>query len=133
MTVARSIAAVIAGIVLVVALSVGTDLALQNSVLPAMSTAQAAPPLLALALTYRTLFGVLGGYVTARLAPSRPMAHAVVLGLLGTLAAIGGVVAMWQLGNHWYPIALAVLALPQTMLGARLATPKAAMVLRTPR
>ncbi|MFA5965345.1 MAG: hypothetical protein WC804_15115 [Sphingomonas sp.] len=126
MAILRSIAAVLAGIFTVVALSVGTDLALQNSVLPAMNSAQAAPPLLALALSYRTLFGVLGGYVTARLAPSRPMTHAMVLGVLGTLAAIGGVVAMWQFGNHWYPIALAVLALPQTLLGALLAMRKGA-------
>lgn len=126
MAILRSIAAVLAGIFTVVALSVGTDLALQNSVLPAMNSAQAAPPLLALALSYRTLFGVLGGYVTARLAPSRPMTHATVLGGLGTLAAVGGVVAMWQWGNHWYSIALAVLALPQTLLGALLAMRKGA-------
>jgi hypothetical protein len=28
---------------------------------------------------------------------------------------------MWSYGNHWYPIALAVLAVPQTLAGARLA------------
>jgi hypothetical protein len=131
--IARSIAAVVAGIVLVVALSVGTDLMLQHSVLPAMNTAATSPPLLGLALAYRTLFGVLGGYVTARLAPSRPMTHAMVLGILGTLAAIGGVVAMWQFGNHWYPIALAALALPQTLLGARLARRKYATPARIAR
>lgn len=133
MAILRSAGAVVAGIAIVVALSTGTDFALQHSLLPAMNSAEAAPPLLALALAYRTLFGVLGGYVTARLAPSRPMAHAMVLGVLGTLAAIGGVVAMWQLGNHWYPIALAVLALPQTLLGARLARREVVTPARIPR
>ena len=33
-------------------------------------------PLFALAAAYRTLLTVAGGYVTARLAPDRPMRHA---------------------------------------------------------
>lgn len=121
MTIIRSIGAVVAGLATVVVLSTGTDLALEHSVLPAMNTAQVSPPLLALALSYRILFGVLGGYVTARLAPSRPMTHATILGVIGTLAAIAGIFAMWRFGNQWYPIALAVLALPQIWAGAWLA------------
>jgi hypothetical protein len=121
MTILRSIGAVVAGIVTVVALSIGTDTVLEHSVLPAMGTPHAPPALLALALAYRTLFGALGGYVTARLAPARPMLHAMILAVIGTLAAIGGVFAMWQYGNHWYPVALVVLTFPQTWLGAWLA------------
>jgi hypothetical protein len=33
-----------------------------------------------LALVYRTVYGILGGYVTARLAPRAPMRHALILG-----------------------------------------------------
>jgi len=117
----RSIAAVLAGLVAVAGLSIATDTVLEHSVLPAMNTAEASPPLLVLALAYRVLFGVVGGYVTARLAPMRPVMHAVILGVIGTvLGAIGGSV-MWRLGNHWYPIARAVLAVPQSWVGARLA------------
>lgn len=121
MAILRSILAVVAGMAFIVAASIGTDLALEHTVLPAMNTAQASPPLLALALAYRTLFGVIGGWIAARLAPSRPMTHALVLGAIGTLAAAAGVVAEWNLGNHWYPIALVVLSLPETWLGASLA------------
>lgn len=121
MAIFRSVLAVLAGIIFIVAASTGTDLALERTVLPAMNTAQASPPLLALALAYRVLFGVIGGWITAKLAPSRPMTHAVVLGVIGTAAALAGVVVAWSFGNQWYPIALVVLALPQCWLGARLA------------
>ena len=67
------------------------------------------------------LFGVIGGYVTARLAPARPVMHAMILGAIGTVLGIVGVSVMWAFGNHWYPIALAVLAIPQSWLGARVA------------
>src|SRR3569623_136692 len=108
----RSIAAGLAGLGAVAGLAIATDIVLEHSVLPAMNTAVASPPLLVLALAYRVLFGVVGGYVTARLAPMRPVMHAVILGVIGTVLGAIGVSVMWRLGNHWYPIALAVLADP---------------------
>jgi hypothetical protein len=121
MAILRSLVAVVAGVVFIVAASMATDMALSATILPAMNTAQASPALLALALAYRTAFGVGGGWITATLAPGRPITHALVLGAIGTLAAAAGVVAAWSLGQHWYPIALVVLAAPETWLGARLA------------
>jgi len=122
MAILRSVLAVLAGVVFVVAASTGTDIALEQTVLPQMNSPNAPPQLLALALAYRTLFGVVGGWIAARLAPSRPMTHALVLGAIGTLAALAGVIVAWSFGQHWYPIALVVLALPQSWLGGRLAT-----------
>jgi hypothetical protein len=77
----------------------------------------------AIATAYRVVFGVAGAWLTARLAPSKPMAHVVVLGVLGTAASIAGVAVTWNadLGPRWYAILLAVLAMPQTLLGGRLA------------
>lgn len=126
MTIIRSIGAVAAGIVTVVALSTGTDLMLEHSVLPEMNTPAASPGLLALALGYRVIYGALGGYVTARFAPARPMMHAMILGAIGTLLGVLGIAAMWRFGNNWYPIALAVLAVPQTLAGASLAARRTA-------
>jgi len=116
MTVLGGIGAVLAGMVAIVALSTGMDYLLEHTALSAsdMNT----PPLLAFALAYRALFGVIGGFVTARLAPVRPAMHAAILGTIGALAAVAGAVAMWSVGNHWYPIALAVLSLPETLAGA---------------
>lgn len=73
-----------------------------------------------LALSYRIVIGVGGASLTARLAPSNPMRHVMILGVIGTLVGAAGAAATWNLGlgPHWYPIAVAALALPQSWLGA---------------
>jgi hypothetical protein len=124
MAILRSILAVLAGMVFIVGASIGTDLALEHTVLPALNSAHAPAPLLALALAYRTLYGVGGAWITAKLAPSRPMTHALILGAIGMAASIAGVIAEWSAGNQWYPIALVVFCLPQSWLGAKLAAPR---------
>ena len=121
MAVLKSILAVIAGIVFIVAFSTATDMALAKTVMPSMNTPNAGPSVLAIALAYRTVYGVVGGWIAAKLAPSRPVTHAVVLGAIGTLASLAGVIAMWSFGQHWYPIALVMLSLPECWLGGRLA------------
>jgi disulfide bond formation protein DsbB len=60
------------------------------------------------ALMYRSAYTVLGGYITARLAPKNVMMHVVVLMVLGGIGGVAGAIGGWQLGNHWYPVALAV-------------------------
>ena len=80
------------------------------------------PGLNALALSYRIVYGVLGGAIVSRLAPRAPMRHAMILGIIGTVVAtLGAVVTItrYDLGPSWYPIALAVVALPTTWLGAK--------------
>lgn len=80
-----------------------------------------------LATSYRIVIGIAGAWLTARLAPSHPMRHAMVLGAIGMVFATLGVVSTWNmdLGPRWYPISLAVLALPQSWVGATLYQAKA--------
>jgi len=75
-----------------------------------------------LATFYRFIFGVIGSYLTARLAPYKPMQHALFGGFLGLALSILGAAVTWNLGlgPHWYPVALIVLALPQAWLGGNL-------------
>ena len=77
--------------------------------------------LLLLATAYRLVYGVAASYLTARLAPYRPMAHALVGGAFGFAASLAGAIATWNGGPafepHWYPVALVVLALPQAWAG----------------
>jgi hypothetical protein len=79
---------------------------------------------LLLATLYRTVYGVLSSYITAWLAPSRPMGHALVGGGIGLAASIVGAVVTWNkgpaFGPHWYPLALVVLALPTAWAGGKL-------------
>ena len=120
----RSILAVFAGFLAIVVLSTATDAVLHaTKIYPPPEEGLHDPWLNLLALAYRCVFTVLGGWLTARLAPSAPMRHAVILGVIGTFAGTAGVVATWNLGlgPHWYPIALAVSGLPLCWLGGVLA------------
>ncbi|MEO6012033.1 MAG: hypothetical protein ABIQ30_00395 [Devosia sp.] len=118
----RSIGACVAGFATVAILSMATDTVLHAmNYYPNDGTA-GSDGQLAFALAYRTAFTILGGYIAARLAPSRGMLHAVIIGAIGTLAAAGGAAAMWHVGHNWYAISLAALALPSTALGGWLFT-----------
>ena len=76
------------------------------------------------ATVYRAIYGVVSSYLTARLAPQRPMRHALAGGVLGLVLGIIGAVEAWnqveKFGPHWYPVALIVLALPCAWLGGTL-------------
>lgn len=125
----RSAGAILAGFVVIVALSIVTDLVLEKTgVFPPAGIPVQGAGLFLLALVYRTAFGVLGGYVTARLAPSRPIGHALILGGIGFVVSCLGVAATLgkpEMGPAWYPIALVFTAVPSTWLGGWLARPKA--------
>ncbi len=128
MGILKSIGAVLGGLILIFALSMGTDEVLfatgvmQRGPLPM----QGAEGLIIGLLVYRLAYSILGCTVAARLAPSRPMAHAMALGVIGFLFSTMGALMTSQqsLGPTWYPWALVVLALPCAWLGGRLARPR---------
>ena len=117
----KSIWAVFAGILFIVVVTTLVDFVLHAT--------RVYPPdlplgdgLARLATAYRTVIGVLGAWLTARLAPARPMRHALILGGVGAVLGLVGLVVTWNmaLGPRWYPIALVVLAIPQSWLGAKI-------------
>jgi uncharacterized membrane protein len=122
----KSILALLVGFVVVVILSLGTDVVLHKlNVFPPWGESLAGyDRALLLATIYRSIFGVIGSYSTARLAPNRPMGHALVGGVIGLVLSIVGAAATWNkgpaFGPHWYPLALVVLALPQSRLGGKI-------------
>jgi len=122
-TTLKSIGAILAGFITVLILSIGTDSVLESvGVFPPPVQGLFTTWMLMLALVYRCAYTVLGGYVTASLAPDRPMRHAITLGIIGIIAATLGAIAGWNLSQHWYPIALIITGLPCTWLGAKLKT-----------
>ena len=122
----RSIGAVLAGILTGAVLSIATDAALHAiGVFPPLGQSMVGyEGALLLATVYRTVYGVAGSYITARLAPDRPMMHAIILGVLGLIVSIVGAAVTWNkgpaFGPHWYPVALVVLALPTAWAGGKL-------------
>jgi surface polysaccharide O-acyltransferase-like enzyme len=114
----KSIGAVLAGFLAIVILSVGTDTALEQAgVLP--NGALFDTGLLLLALMYRSLYSVIGAYIAARLAPNRPMRHALALGVLGIFVSALGALAAQDLGPAWYGLALVLVSLPLAWLGGK--------------
>jgi hypothetical protein len=119
----RSTAAIVLGFITVAALSLGTDQILHVlHVYPPWNQPMNAPGLNFLALAYRCVYTVVGGYVTARLAPRNAMRHVLILNVIGFVFSLAGVVAATQmeLGPLWYPVALAIASVPCVWLGGAL-------------
>ena len=125
----RSAAAFFAGVLTIVVLSTLTDLVMHECRVFPPEGQPMATGLWVLASAYRALFAIAGGWATARLAPSRPVAHAVALGCLGVVLSVLGVIATWDkgpgFGPKWYPISIVLTALPCTWAGARMVRPAA--------
>lgn len=118
----QSMGAVIAGFVAVFILSYGTDAILGSmGILPAGPLPLTGSDSLVLTvLLYRTVYNVIGCYLTARLAPDHPMRHALILGVLGLLGSFGGALAGQGLAPAWYSWMLVMLSLPCAWLEGRL-------------
>ncbi len=121
----KTLGAALAGILVAVVPAIASDaLMVRLGIFPASGQGMAGS-LFLLAAGYRTLYSIAGSYVAARLAPSRPMRLALILGWIGLAVNLLGVVATWQngpeFGPKWYPIALVLLALPCAWLGGKLA------------
>ena len=120
----RSTGAVLAGVLAVIVLSTVTDVVMHaTGVFPPWFQPMA-DPLWLLATAYRFLYGVAGGWITARLAPDRPMRHTLALGVVGLSLSIVGVAVAWgrgpEFGPAWFSIGLVVIALPTAWLGGAL-------------
>jgi hypothetical protein len=117
----RSTAAILAGLVAVVVLSLGTDQLLHVlDVYPPWGQPMRDTEDNLLALAYRCVYAVLGSYIAACLAPRHPRRHAMILAAIGFVLATAGAIAVipLDLGPAWYPIALAATALPCGWLAA---------------
>ena len=120
---ARSITAIVVGFFAIVILSIGTDVLMHQLGIFPRNGQGMTNRLFLLATAYRTLISIFGCYLAAKLAPSKPMKHAMWLGIIGLVFALFGVAVSWnrpELGPHWYPIALVVVALPCAWMGGKL-------------
>ena len=123
---ARSIGAILAGFVFVFIVSLGTDevLHLVGVFPPWGASLVGYDGALLVATAYRIIFGIAGSYIVARLAPDRPMRHALIGGFIGLALSILGAAGTWNrgpaFGPHWYPLALVITALPTAWAGGKL-------------
>ena len=125
MKILKGIGAILAGMVFIVVTHTATDFVLEKlGVFPPPAQGFHITWMVVTATIYRSIYTIGGGYLTAALAPDPPMRYVWILGIIGlvisTLAAIATI--PMKLGPAWYPIALAVLALPCVWLGGSLRT-----------
>jgi hypothetical protein len=122
----RSVGAVLTGVLADVLFTTGTDIVLHaTGVFPPWGRPMIhADALMLLATAYRLVYGVAGSYITARLAPNRPLRHSLVYGVVGLVVCTAGAMATWNrgpaFGPHWYPLALIATAIPCAWLGGKL-------------
>ena len=118
----RSIAAIVFGFLFIGALAFGADAALRAAMPSAFSPSGRVDsvPVLLLMQAYVFVFAVTGCYLTARLAPNRPLRHALILGLCGLAFNVAGTIAMWQTAPAWYHVVALALVMPAAWLGGRL-------------
>ena len=118
----RSIAAIVLGFIFIGALAFGAD-AVLRAVMPSAFSPTGrveSVPVLLLMQAYVIIFAVTGCYLAARLAPNRPLRHALILGLLGLAFNVAGTIAMWNTAPAWYHVLALALVMPAAWLGGRL-------------
>lgn len=129
--VARSIGAVLAGVL--------TNIVVVGAIDAAMRAAGVFPAMFepmddrqwAIALANRVVMAVVGGFITAWLAPSRPLRHVLILGGIETLLSGLFVAVNWnkpEYGPHWFGVGVAISCVPLALLGGVL---RAKQVART--
>jgi hypothetical protein len=120
MNILKGIGAILAGMVFIFISHVGTDFVLEKlGIFTQPSEGFHTPWMVVTATIYRCIFTVVGGYITAALAPDPPMRYVMILGIIGlVLSTLGAIVTIpMRIAPTWYPIALAVTAFPCTWLG----------------
>ena len=118
----RSLLAVFTGFSLIATLSVGTDMVLRMAVpsLFEVDGSTTSAPILLLTIAYVGLYATLGCYLAARMAPSAPMRHALVLGVLGLAFNVAGAVSSWAQYPVWYHVMSLLLVMVWAWLGGRM-------------
>ncbi|WP_434478117.1 hypothetical protein [Gemmatimonas sp.] len=118
----RSLLAVFTGFSLIATLSVGTDMVLRMAVpsLFEVDGSTTSAPILLLTIAYVGLYATLGCYLAARMAPSAPMRHALVLGVLGLAFNVAGAVSIWAQYPVWYHVMSLLLVMVWAWLGGRM-------------
>jgi len=120
----KSLAAVIAGFVATVALSVGCD-ALVRLAAPGAFGADgrpASPAMMAFGVFYTLLAAAAGGYLAGWIAGRRAILHALVLGTLGAIATLVIILAAPATERTAGMFISAMLVIPATVFGGWLRT-----------
>ncbi|HYR07951.1 MAG TPA: hypothetical protein VEQ60_09290 [Longimicrobium sp.] len=116
----RSILAIVVGFVLTGALNFGTNTVLSRvapDMVPPSGTPNTNTAALLVICAYVALFGILGCYVTARLAPSRPLLHALIMGGIALAMSIPVTMSVWNDTPVWFNVYNLLAVMPYAWIG----------------
>lgn len=115
----RSVGAIVVGFVVIGVLASATDAATRAAMPMYVGPGGRVDHVGFLLFTqaYVLAFAVLGCWLTARLAPSRPMRHALILGALGLAFNVAGTAVLWHTAPAWYHVVALALVMPAAWLG----------------
>ena len=118
----RLILSILAGMIVTTILSMAVDLVLHaTDVYPPYDQPFFDTGLLTLSSTYRFLFQILGGWVTARIAQDQASKALWTMGIIGAMLWMAGTLAMPDMSPLWYGVVGAILSIPSVLIGGRLA------------
>ena len=119
----QSVLAVVGGFLLIGVLAFGTGKLVQAT-WPAQVDAAGNPTtalMMIVQLLYVGVFATFGCWLAARLAPSRPMLHALGLGVLGLALNVASAIALRESAPAWYLAAGVLTTMLWAWLGGRIA------------
>jgi len=120
----RIAVAVFVGLVVTAVLSIGTDIVMGVlGIFPRDGNIMTSQGLLLLASSYRAVFSILGAFVASLIARESCRPAVLILGGIAMFMGLIGMLVMWDKwtgATAWYPISLAVLAIPYCWIGGRL-------------
>ena len=120
--VVRSVVSIAAGFFAVMVLGAAADVVL-GQVSPDAFDAQGharAESTLFIKLAYETLFALIAGYLTARVAVRKPFTHVLVMAGIVLAGRAFIALATWDVVPLWFNLGVLVLIVPVALLGAKL-------------
>jgi hypothetical protein len=69
---------------------------------------------------YEVLFAAVAGYVTARLAIRKPIAHALIMGAVVLVGRIPTAILAWNAAPAWFHLGVLLLIVPAALVGAKI-------------
>jgi len=120
-SIVRSILAIVIGFLVIGALAFGTAMALTAAgVFPPATEPITDVGLLLLEAAFVAVYAIFGCWLAAFLAPSHPMRHALILGVLGLAFNVMGALAMSGQRPTWSVALNLALVMPYAWIGGRL-------------
>lgn len=123
----RSVVAVAAGFFASTVMSLGADLAFRRMSPDSFDAEGQASSdgTLFVIMGYEVLFAAVAGYVTARLAIRKPLAHALIMGAVVLVGRIPTAILSWSTVPVWFHLGVLLLIVPAALLGAKVGAMRA--------